>query len=1071
MEIIKPLLAVDKFLANSTTKFLHFILKNERVKINSLMKKNILLFVLLLGLCTQLLAQITTSALTGFINDDNGEPLLAATVKATHLPSGTIFGGITQESGRYIINNMRIGGPYAIEVSYLGYATEKIEGIYLTLGQQYNQNFTLKETEVTGSEVVIVDSKDPILNSERTGAATSLSRAELDRLPTISRSAADYTRLNTMAAEGGSFAGRNDQFNNYSLDGAIFNNPFGLDAATPGGQIDAQPVSLDAIEQISVEIAPYDVSYSGFTGASINSVSKSGTNELKGTVFGFFRNAAMTGGKVGGQDIFKGDPSQSQFGFSLGGPIVKNKIFFFANMEREDRTDLGSLWVPNGTANESGNVARVHIDDMQMVSDLLMQTYDYDTGDTRDFLHEADNTKGLLKLDFNLSDQHKLMASYNFLSGYKDKPAHPSALGRRGPDFQTLQFENSGYRINNLLHQFRAELRSIFNNKISNKFTAAYTQFRDHREPKSSPFPVVNISKDGIRYIIAGHEPFSINNVLDQDAFQLKNELSYFSDRHNISGGIAFERFDFNNSFNLGVYGGSAFAPDIPIESFQTVIDTGGLDGLVAAAANTFETNRNMNSWALAETNAGQFSIYAQDEIALNQQLNITVGLRIDVPLYFNTATKIQENLERNCCYDPEVQYYDEAGNGVKFDHTTLPSSTPLINPRIGFNYDVRGDRTQQLRGGTGLFSGRFPYVWVGNQVANPNAFFYNMTDPNYKYPQIWRTSLGYDQQFGEGWIGTIDMVYTKDQQAQVVNNFGLQLPTQTLEGVENRPIYGPNDRLTNAYVFTNVNGGSSFNTSLSVERNWNNTYIKLGYNFLNATDVMSIDAEISSDAYERNPANIEHTNRPLVSPSLYGNRHRIVGTASKRFNWGNPRFGTTATLFFEYVEGGRYSYTYAGDINNDGSNLNDLLYIPTDAEIDQMTFGGDNAGEQATALKSFIVQDAYLSNNRGSYAEKYGALSPWYNTWDVRILQDIGINDKQKFQLSFDVLNVGNLINSNWGVRQLATNTSLFQPIAVSVTDGEPVYNFDSRLTETFQNDFSVNSRWRLQMGLRFVF
>jgi len=1033
-------------------------------------KSNISFLVICLLMSFTGLAQVTTSTLSGFVNDDNGEPLPVANVMATHMPSGTIYGGITQDNGRYIINNMRVGGPYAVEVSYLGYGNEKVEGIYLSLGQRYNQDFVLKEENVTGAEVVIVDSRDPILNSERTGAATAIDREELDKLPTISRAASDYTRLNTMASEGGSFAGRNDQFNNYSLDGAIFNNPFGLDAATPGGQSNAQPVSLDAIEQINVAIAPYDVTQSGFTGASINTVSKSGTNQFKGTVFGYFRNAGMTGGKVDGQEIFKGDPKQTQFGFSVGGPIVRNKIFFFANMEREDRSDLGSLWVPNLSDEPQGNEARVTLADMEMVSELLKNKYNYDTGATRDYIHEADNTKGLFKLDFNLSQQHKLMASYNFLDAYRDNPAHPSALGRRGPDFQTLQFENSGYRINNTIHQFRTELRSVFNNNISNKFTAGYTQFRDHREPKSSAFPVVNISKDGIRYIIAGHEPFSINNVLDQDALQIKDEVSIFTGNHNITAGVAFERFDFNNSFNLGVFGSSAFLPDIPIESFQTAIDTGYYDGLVDAATATFNGNNETDSWALAETNLGQLSVYGQDELALNEKLNLTFGIRVDVPLYFNTAEKIQENIDRNCCYDPSVQYYDEEGNGLKFDHTTLPKSTPLINPRLGFNYDINGDRTQQLRGGTGLFSGRFPFVWVGNQVANPNSWFYNMTDPDFKYPQIWRTSLGYDHKFGEGWIGTVDLVYTKDIQAQVVNNFGLQLPTQQLNGVDDRPIYGPGERLTNAYVFTNVNGGSSLNTSFSIERSWNDTYVKLGYNFLNATDVMSIDAEISSDAYDRNPANIEHTNRPLVAQSLYGNRHRIVGTASKRFDWGNPRFGTTATVFFEYAEGNRYSYTYSGDINNDGSFLNDLIYIPTDSEIDQMAFAGDETA-QKTALKAFIAQDDYLSGRRGDYAEKYGSLSPWFNTWDVRILQDIGINDDQKFQLSFDILNAGNLISSKWGVRRLATNTSLLQPIGVAVNEGNPTYSFDTELTETFQNDFSINSRWRLQMGLRFVF
>ncbi|MGA0232347.1 MAG: TonB-dependent receptor, partial [Saprospiraceae bacterium] len=417
-------------------------------------------------------------------------------------------------------------------------------------------------------------------------------------------------------------------------------------------------------------------------------------------------------------------------------------------------------------------------------------------------------------------------------------------------------------------------------------------------------------------------------------------------------------------------------------------------------------------------------------------------------------------------------------GNDITFAHTTLPSSTPLINPRIGFNYDINGDRSAQLRGGTGLFSGRFPFVWIGNQVANPNFYFYNMTDPDFKFPQVWRTSLGYDRQFGDGWIATVDLLYTKDLQAQVVNNYGLRLPTGSLSGPDPRPVYTNDDRVlvfgapTNAYVFTNVDGGYSFNASFSIERNWNDTYLKLAYNYLKATDVMSIDAEISSDAYDRNPANPTHTNAPLVAPSLYGNRHRIVGVASKRIPWANENFATTVSLFFEYVEGNRYSYTYAGDINNDGSVLNDLLYIPTDGEIDQMNFSGSNQAEQATALKEFIAQDDYLSSNRGSFAEKYAALSPWYNTWDLRILQDIGIKGSDnKFQLSIDILNIGNLINSSWGVRQFATGTSLAQPIAVSVTDGNPVYSFDPDLKNTFFNDFSQFSRWRMQIGLRYRF
>ncbi len=1031
--------------------------------------------VVLLLFSTFAIAQVTSSSLGGYVTDANGESMIGAAISAVHVPTGSKYAVTTFNNGRFIIKNMRVGGPYTVSVDYLGYRTEVEENVFLELGQQLNLDFNLVEEGVVADEIVISGSLDPILNGERTGPATSITSDEINNLPTISRSASDYTRLNPMSAEGGSFAGRNDQFNNYSLDGAIFNNPFGLDAATPGGQSNAQPISLDAIEQINVAIAPYDVTQSGFTGASINSVSKSGTNEFKGTVFGFYRNSSLTGSKLDGESIFIGDPKQSQLGFSIGGPIVKNKIFFFANFEKEDRSDLGSLWSPSGGTSDGSNISRVSASDMELVSNLLSSRYGYDTGANSGYIHDENNIKGLFKLDFNIGTNHKLSATYNFLDAYNDNTAHPSAIGRRGPDFLTLQFENSGYRINNTLHQFRTELKSYFGSKYANKFSVGYTQFRDSRDPKSSAFPVVNISKDGIRYIIAGHEPFSINNVLDQDVFQIKNEFNVFSGKHSLTFGASAERFDFNNSFNLGAYAGSAFAPDIPIEDFENYINSGALDDAVTTAAEVFENNNSNDSWALAETNLGQFSIYAQDEIQLNNKLIVTLGLRADFPLYFNTADKIQENIDRNCCYDPAIVYSDEEGMDVTFDHTTLPSSTPLINPRVGFNYDINGDRSAQLRGGTGLFAGRFPFVWIGNQVANPNFFFYNMTDPDFKFPQVWRTSLGYDREFGNGWIATVDLLYTKDLQAQVVNNYGLRLPTGRLSGPDSRPIYTNDDRVlvfgapTNAYVFTNVDGGYSYNASVSIERNWNNTYVKLAYNYLKATDVMSIDAEISSDAYDRNPANPTHTNAPLVAPSLYGNRHRVVGVASKKFNWTNENFATTVSLFFEYVEGNRFSYTYAGDINNDGSVLNDLLYIPTDSEIDQMNFSGAGQGQ---AFKDFIAQDDYLSANRGEFAEKYAALSPWYNTWDLRILQDIGIpNSNNKFQVSLDILNLGNLISSSWGVRQIATGTALAQPIAVSVSDGNPVYSFDSDLKSTFFNDFSISSRWRMQIGLRYSF
>ena len=1044
------------------------------------MKKLLTLIALFIGI--GLNAQVTTSSMSGTISNQNGESLIGATVNAVHVPTGTSYGVITNANGKYNIPNMRVGGPYTIEASYLGYSNASQSDVYLALGQKLNLDFDMQEDGVTLDDIVITGAIDPILNGEKTGAGTTIDLDKLQNLPTISRSADDYTRLNPMSADGGSFAGRNDQFNNYSLNGTIFNNPFGLDAATPGGQSDAQPVSLDAIDQISVNIAPYDVTQSGFTGASINAVTKSGTNNFEGTAYGFFRNSSMTGGTVDGQEVPKGDLSSSQYGVAIGGPIAKNKAFFFANLEITNRSDLGSLFEPN-TGSGATNESRVLASDMQMISDLLRDNYGYDTGAFTNFRYSSDNKKALIKLDFNLNSNHTLSATYNYLDAFKEQPAHPSAIGRRGPDFTTLQFENSGYRINNKINSGIIELKSLFGNgNIANKLQIGYTAFRDNRDPFSEPFPVINIAKDGINYIIAGHEPFSVNNVLSQDVIQFNNNLNIYTGNHNITIGTSFEKFNFDNSFNLTSYGFRVFAPGFDISEAEAVLTSDEFAAEVDAARAAFENNNANDSWALAETNLGQWALYVQDEYQANEKLAITLGLRLDVPLYFNTADLIQENIDRKGgllseggTYAPDVTYYNAEGEAVQYNHTDLPTGNILINPRLGFNYDINGDRSAQLRGGTGLFAGRFPAVWVGNQVANPDFFFYNMTDPDFKFPQVWRTSLGYDRKIGD-WTGTVDLLYTKDIQAQMVQNHGLRLPTGTLNGPDNRPIYLASDRAegpfggsTNAYVFTNTTKGSSLNLSLNLQRSWGNNFVMFGYNYLDAKEVNSIDAEISSDAYDRNPANISHTNEANLAPSLYGNKHRLIGAFSKKFEYGG-RFATTVSIFMEYVKGGRYSYTYGGDINNDGSFLNDLLYVPTDSEIDEMAFTGDQDAQRA-AFKAFIAQDDYLSSRRGEYTERYGALSPWYSNWDLRILQDIGVSEGNKFQISLDILNVGNLISNSWGVRQRASNTGLTQPIAVAVTDGNPVYTFDTSREQTFFNDFGLNSRWQAQIGLRYIF
>lgn len=1034
-------------------------------------------------------AQVTTSAMYGQIADETGQGLPGASIVATHLPTGTQYGISSRADGQYTLSNMRVGGPYRIQATFIGFKTETVEDVFLNLGQRFPLNIKLIAESKALQEVVVRSSGSDVLNDSRTGASSNVSAEQLRTLPTIKRSLFDYTRLNPMAGGDGSFGGRNSRYNNFSLNGAIFNNPFGLDAATPGGQTDAQPVSLDAIEQIQVALSPFDITQAGFTGASVNAVTKSGTNQFHGTAFGFFRNQNLTGTRVKGTDIIVPESNQAQFGFSLGGPIIKNKLFFFINAEADRRADLGTDgWVAARPGLSGANVSRVQAFDMEAISNLLRELYGYETGAYESFTYRTRNTKGIAKLDWNISRNHKLSVIYNFLDAFRDKPAHPSAIGRRGPDFLTLQFQNSGYRINNKLHGGIVELNSNFGGKFANKLQVGYTAFRDSRDPFSAPFPVLNFGLGGTRYIIAGHEPFSINNILDQDVYQFTNNFNIFAGKHTITLGTSLERFDFNNSFNLTGYGARVFFPNINIvdspdpairfREVNQVIRSAEFAKEVADARAAFETNNRNNTWALAETNVGQWSVYAQDEWTPTPRLTLTYGLRMDLPLYFNTQDKIAENIERNkAVYNPDIQYYDETGAPVKLNSLTLPKQTPLWSPRVGFNYKLT--ENSSIRGGSGLFTGRFPFVWIGNQVANPAFFFYCTTSPDFKFPQVWKNSLGYDHKFGGGWVVSADLLYNRDVNAVMVRNFGLRTPSGRLQGVDNREIYTASDRATvfggptNAYVVTNANIGYSFNASLQLQRTWSNGLnVSAAYNFLDAQDASSIDAEISSDAFDRNPA-LGNVNTAVLAPSLYGNRHRFVGSGSKRFVYANGRAATTISMVAEYVRGGRYSYTYSGDINNDGSGLNDLIFIPTDTQITQMAFSGTEVqqNEQRAALRNYIAQDEYLSARRGQYAEKFGSLSPWYSNWDLRLLQDINLPNRNTVQLSLDVLNVGNLLSSDWGVRQFASYTGLAQPIAVQTTNGVPTYSFDPNLRSTFFNDAQLNSRWRMQVGVRYIF
>ena len=1061
-----------------------------------MMKRLLGLLFLLGSVTTSVFGQgVTTSSIAGTVTDEKGELLPGASVVAVHEPTGARYGAVTNVEGRYNLRGLRVGGPYTVEISFVGFSTEKFNKLSLQVGVSLEIDATLKEASTQLSEVEIIADA----SADQTGAATSLGEETLTRLPTIARSASDFTRL-TPQSDGLSFGGRNNLYNNFSLDGSIFNNSFGLDVATPGGQTDAQPVSLDAIEQITVTLAPFDVRQGGFTGAGVNAVTRSGSNQMQGSVYHFFRNQNLAGSQVNGMEAPNLNFGTTQSGFRLGGPIIKNKLFFFINAEAERREQLAHGFVADGSP-LSGSVTNVDYTEISAVRDHLLNNYGWDPGAFEGYNHQTFNNKLIAKVDWNISDQHDFVFRFNYLDSWKDILPHPEAIGGRGPTPFRLPFENSSYRIHNDILSFVGELNSRGDN-FTNRLLVGYTAFEDVREPWSvlsgqGYFPTIDIwdGFNGVTHITAGSEMFSTGNLLNQNVFQFTNDFTYFVGDHSLTGGVNYEDFTFENSFNLFfypwvVYGSVAdFLADAPLFSVGTGPgeDASDLNGLVSSRAG--------NEFRVVDVAVGLLGLYVQDEWNVSDNFNVTLGLRADIPLYRSSIPT-----------DPVVASFngwvDENGESADFDPSQYPDAVPLFSPRVGFNWDAKGDGSIILRGGTGIFTGRIPFVWLSNQASNAflnegfSTFQVNGTAENFRFPQVWKTNLAADVSVGEGWKMTGELIYGKDVNAIVHRNYTMLAPTGTLSGtgdtraifqgneanIYDNPTYPASGIDAGAIVLDNTDQGYQLSATASISKSWaSGLQANVAYSYLESRDLTSIPAEIAADAFQRNPV-VGNPNQPQFSWSRYGLRHRIVGGASYRFSYANGLLGTSVGAFMEIAEGGRYSYVYAGDLNRDnsGANNNDLLYVPTDASdiffgtVDGAGVGtvAADAATQWSALDAFIEQDPYLSTRRGDYAERNGATLPWFAQLDLKVLQDVAFmagDTKHRFQLSLDILNVGNLINNSWGVRYLVTNQ---QPIVLNGIDNNnvPYYSFDTSLTDSFTPDFSLASKWQMQLGVRYL-
>jgi len=1073
------------------------------------MKKNINRFMVLVSFFSVLTAQgITTAELSGNISDSSNSALEGANIIAVHEPTGTTYGAISRDGGYYNIPNMKVGGPYSVTVSYIGYQNETESNLTLSLGSSSMLNFSLQVDSISLSGVDVIGEIDDVMNGNRTGAATYVGSDQVGVLPSIKRSTRDLTRLDPRSDGNFSFGGRNWLYNSISLDGSYFNNPFGLDDPAPGGQTNSEPVSLDAVEQVQVSIAPFDVREGGFTGAGINTVTKSGTNEFKSSIYTYTRNENLIGNKVGSQKVFSSPSLQySQSGVSVSGPIIKNKLFFFVNFENEHRADPGSNYRADGTSRVSSSV-------MDTISARLKSEYNYDTGPYQDYNHNTDNVKMLAKLDWNIDEKNNLSFRMNTLDASRDLHPHPFVLSYnntgRGPNASSLPFKNSGYEINNELTSYALETNSMIGSNMANRFFISKNIFRDYRAPFSEPFPTIEIGEAGVTYTTAGHEPFSIHNILDQDVLQISNSLTYYSGQHAITAGFNYENFKFFNSFNIFRHG--VFFLDASWAQFLGGTTFSSIDAFLDSTSPDNENQSDFygmvgsGPYKGEKIDVSQMSYYIQDKFAVNSNLNVTAGVRVDIPKYNNKPVD-NPFLEG-------LTLLDENDRPEVLEQDKLPDAKALYSPRVGFNYS-NDDRSMQLRGGFGLFTGRLPFVWIGNIFSNPgnNPNLYAVGDAtwnpdhvtddgsgrkvyegeisilqqtydvnamvsDFKWPQVQTLNLAIDKKLSNGLLGTLELIHSTDKNAIYMRNADLVTPVRQLS--DGRPYYGGvgSAELNSfypgsgegVYVIDNIDEGSSLTLSAQLRGDYKGVKWSTSYTYLNAENNLQ-STEIASVLYSSQPVQGD-PNKPGLAPSQFGMKHRIIGSATYRHEWNDSR-ATTLGLFLEigegnpfiYSGGNRYSHIYSGDVNGDGFGGNDLIYIPRNQGDINLT-----DPTQWSALNAFIEQDPYLSENRGKIAKRNGLLNPWFNNIDLKVNNEFLLSER-KVEVSFDIMNLANLLNSEWGVRKIANPLAL-SPLSLDSWNaaGEPVFSFNG-VEKTFVDDFSEFSRWRMQIGVRISF
>ena len=1077
-------------------------------------------------------AQLTTSSLNGLVADASGEPVIGAAVIATHTESGTSYATVTNNEGRYYINGMRAGGPYKVEVSCLGYRTVAFTDVTLQLAESLSLNAKLEDDAQMLSEAIVISDATSKFAAEKTGAATNISNRQIAGLPTVSRSITDVTRLSPYGGNGMSFAGADGRTANFTVDGANFNNNFGLSSNLPGG---GSPISIDAIEELQVVISPYDVRQTNFIGGGVNAITKSGTNTFKGSAYIYHRNENMRGDTVEGETVAgaRDKDRNTTYGFTLGGPIVKNKLFFFANFEYSKVPTIANRWrgSTDGVGNADANISRTTLEDLEKVSKFLKDKYGYETGSWTDFPANESNMKVLARLDWNINDKNHLALRYNYTLNKAWSSPNSSSMdgGTRSAYGRTslygMSYANSMYSMDNVVHSLSLDLNSRISDNLSNQFLATLSLLNDVRGTDSSDFPFIDIRNDDgsapMPYISAGYELFTWNNAVHNTHIGIKDDITWYGGKHKVTAGINYEYQMADNSY---MRNGTGYYRYLSLDDFlnerapEVVCLTYGYDG---------EEN------PAARVQFHKLGLYAQDEWQANENFKLTYGVRFD-GLFFDNKDLMTNNaiLALNYGVAHDAQNPDEHVDGCRhIDTGKWPNSNISVSPRVGFVWDVLGDKSLKFRGGTGLFSGRLPLVFFTNMPSNSGMVQYqailgpkgdqvdmsqfagkilnrkelynklvelgypttikpedgtlpsaiSAVDPKFKMPQVWKTSLAIDYAFPTSFPFSVsaEAIYNKTVNGVCLTDWNVK-PVDgftRFNGVDNRPIYQKGNYLytsKSAYVLENTHRGYGWSATASINMEpVKGLYLSAAYTHTASKEITGMPGSNASSVLN-NMGTVNGPNDPGLHNSQYVTPDRFFANLSYSDKCGN-HFG----IIYETWRGGyNYSYMTQNDINGDGYNY-DLIFIPTDEQVANGDFRFVSQ-DDADRFLDYVHNDKYLSKHQGEYAEAYSVYSPWVHRIDFSYKHDFKVRigkSVNTLQLSFDLKNALNLFNSNWGVsKYMNPDLGEGRILKYEGVDKEGYATFSTAkayngTTETWQRLHSIGQCWYASVGIRYMF